>query len=200
MSSHMNFRRFKKDPNVVSSYAYTLSWDILPLDDEGLTRSMTDEEITQVLHQLNPLKALGFHGMHAIFFKNSGMFLKTICGMIWAFLKHGYVLSWVKQNLSSLTIVLKEDQHREVNDFRPSSICNISYKIISTLLANRLRVILPTIISSLQNNFVSNTDIHNNILVAHQIISTFAIKRKNKGYMTIKLDRKKPMIGWTRIL
>lgn len=49
-----------------------------PLNNEGLTHLASDEKITQVLHQLNPLSALGPDGMHAIFFQIAGVFLKRI--------------------------------------------------------------------------------------------------------------------------
>lgn len=61
-------------------------------------------------------------------------------------------------------------------------------KNLLRLLANRVRVILPKIVSPFQNAFIPNKGIHDNSLVAHEILSSFFQK---KGYMANKLDMKK---------
>lgn len=45
-------------------------------------------------------------------------------------------------------------------------------------LANKLCVVLPKLVSPLQSSFVPHRDIHGNILIVHEIFSTF--DRKNK--------------------
>lgn len=71
----------------------------------------------------------------------------------------------------------------------------MSYKFLSKLLANQLRTILPKIISPLQSAFVPQRDIHDNILIAHEILSMFFFLNRTKvGYKTIKLDMKKAYV------
>lgn len=84
---------FKKDHNISLSQAIALSCDITTLDNEQLTNMATDEEITQVVHQISPLKALEPDDMHAIFYRKYWYILrKSVCGMIRAFLEHGHIL------------------------------------------------------------------------------------------------------------
>lgn len=64
-------------------------------------------------------------------------------------------------------MVPKKEISEKVSDYRPIIFWNISYKIISKLFANRLRVILSKVISPLESAFVPNGDIHDNGLVAH---------------------------------
>lgn len=52
-------------------------------------------------------------------------------------------------------------------------------------------MVLPNLISAFQSVFVPQRYIHDNILIAHEILSAFNKKRKISGYMTIKLDMKK---------
>lgn len=69
----------------------------------------------------------------------------------------------------------------KVNDFTPVSKCNVSYKFISKLLANRLKEVLPKLISPLWSVFVLNRDIHDNNLIAHKTFFNFERKRTKFG-------------------
>ena len=80
----------------------------------------------------------------------------------------------------------------KVTDLRPISLCNVLYKIISKVLANRLKKILPIIISENQSAFVPGCLISDNILIAYEL--THFLKNKIKGadgWAAIKLDMSK---------
>lgn len=63
------------------------------------------------------------------------------------------------------------------------------YKLISKVVANRLKGILPHVISLPQSAFVPDRLITINILVAHEIIHFLRKKRMGKeGFMSLKLD------------
>lgn len=77
-------------------------------------------------------------------------------------------------------------------DFKPISFCNILYKLISKVLANRLKLILPRIISPTQSVFVPRRLILDNIIVAFEILHSMNSKGKGQqGYMALKLDMSK---------
>lgn len=63
------------------------------------------------------------------------------------------------------------------------------YKFISKVPANRMRGSSQSYFS-LQSAFVTKRDIHDNILVAHEIHIVFETRSKN-GYIAIKLDMEK---------
>lgn len=73
------------------------------------------------------------------------------------------------------------------NDFRPISLLNFSFKIITKVLARRLSSILPTIISPNQAAFVKGKSIHDHLALAHEL--TQKLNRKLLGgTLGMKLD------------
>lgn len=70
--------------------------------------------------------------------------------------------------------------------FRPISLCNTSYKLITKIIANRIKKILPVIIPENQGGFIKGRKILDNIVLVQDAIHS-SCHRKEKG-MVMKLD------------
>jgi hypothetical protein len=128
------------------SYLESLAECVTGTMNASLLRPFEEEEIQAVLFQMAPLKALGPDDFNAGFFqKNWDIVGPEVCKAI-IFSLNNAVLH---EDLNTMYIALipKIKNPTCVTEFRPISLCNVLYKIILKVLANRLKGILPHIIS-----------------------------------------------------
>lgn len=95
-------------------------------------------------------------------------------------------------NQTFLTLIPKVNILEEVSHYRPISICNVKYKIISKILVARLKPFMDKFISPFQNAFIQGWNIINDIMLAHEIFDTLRKKKwRKKGYGALKFDMSK---------
>ena len=81
---------------------------------------------------------------------------------------------------------------KKVTEFRPISLCNVIYKIISKVIANRLKPLLNSIISETQGAFIANRLITDNVLIAFESLHHMTTScLGKKSFMALKLDMSK---------
>ena len=81
-------------------------------------------------------------------------------------------------NQTNIYLIPKSERPRDMKEFRPISLCNVSYKVISKVLCNRFKKVLPHLISETQSAFVARRLITDNILLAQE---NFHALRTNKS-------------------
>jgi hypothetical protein len=89
-----------------------------------------------------------------------------VCAAILSFLNSGIMDPCI--NATHIALIPKSATPGCVTDFHPISLCNVIYKLISKVLANRLKVVLPDIISCYQSAFIPSRMINDNILAAYE--------------------------------
>ena len=94
-------------------------------------------------------------------------------------------------NHTFITLIPNKNSPEYASDFRPISLCNVLYKIFSKVLANRIKKILPKMISEHQSVFTKSRLISDNILVAFESLHSMQKHVSKEDYMAIKLDMSK---------
>lgn len=143
------------------------------------------------LSNMHPLKAPGPDGYGACFFQSHwGTVGPSVRQAVLKFLNLGIFDSSI--NYTFLALIPRTINASNVGDYRPISLCNALYKIIAKVLTNRLKQVLPGVISQQQSAFLPGRLITDNILVAYEALHTMATRVKGKkAYMAMKLDMSK---------
>lgn len=153
-----------------------------------LDSPITNEEIETTAFQLGPYKAPRSDGIPAFFYQEYWNTVKfDIFNTVHAFFHSGSLLKSL--NHTYITLIPKTALPNDVHHFRPISLCNVVYKIISKLLVNRLKPFMDSLRTHFQNAFIRGRNITNNILIAHEIFNIlWKMKRRKMFYGALKID------------
>lgn len=95
-------------------------------------------------------------------------------------------------NRTHIVLIPKVMNPELISQYRPISLCNFSYKVFSKILANRLKPILPHLISFNQAAFVHGRQIQDNIVVAHEVFHFLKLRKQGYEYdLSVKMDMNK---------
>ncbi|CAN6678642.1 unnamed protein product [Malus baccata var. baccata] len=159
--------------------------------NQALLKLVFDEEIMDVTLKMGGFKAFSPYGFQGIFYQSFWEHLREDVNKLVRTLMNG-MAGPVTLNKTHIVLVPKVHHPESVSQFRPISLCNYSYKVLSKVLANRLKSVLPQLISPSQNAFVAGQKIHGHIGIAYEIFHFLkGWKAKNKYELGIKLDMQK---------
>ncbi|PKI36129.1 hypothetical protein CRG98_043481 [Punica granatum] len=154
-------------------------------ENERLIQAPDDKEILTALNSIPNLKAPSPDGIPSLFYKHYGEIVKPlICSAVKSFFNSGFMLK--EWNNTFISLIPKCQGASIFKDFRPISLCNVCYKIISKIIANRLKPLLDRIISPNQTAFVEGRWINENGLLAQEILHTMRKTKARRGWIGMK--------------
>ena len=159
--------------------------------NDFLTTPATEDEVRAALFLMHPEKAPGPDGMTALFFQKPWATIKMdMLFLVNSFLQDGVFDK--RLNTTNICLIPKTKRPNRMTELRPISLCNVRYKNISKILCQRLKKILPSLISETQSAFVEGRLISDNILIAQEMFHGLRTNPSCKGkFMAIKTDMSK---------
>jgi hypothetical protein len=195
--------------NVFHSSVPTLDADLMSLFDNcisleenaSICEIPSEQEIFSALSEMGSTKAPGPDGFTALFYKKYWNIVKdVVLSSVWDFFENNHLLK--EQNHTFIALIPKKLGASTVHQFRPISLCNIIYKIISKIMANRFKGLLHHFISLFQSAFVPSRNIQDNTIMVHELFNSINSKRGRGGLMAVKIDMEKAFdrMEWSFIL
>jgi len=113
--------------------------------NQNLLKQVSMQEVEEAMAQLKDGKAPGPDGFTSNFFHESWDLIST---EVLELVEESRSMHWLLPSLNSTFIALvpKGEEANTPDKFRPISLCNVIYKLISKLVANRLKPLLPLLI------------------------------------------------------
>jgi hypothetical protein len=157
-------------------------------ENEILTANFTIEEVKKAVFNMEHNKAPGPDGFPAEFYQ-----------VFWEIIKfdpfalfvdfHKNSLSVHNLNFGIITLIPKKDNANKIQDYRPICLLNVSFKIITKVLTNRIGLVADRIVSPSQTAFMPGRNILEGVIILHE--SIHELQRKNLDGVIIKLDFEK---------
>lgn len=154
--------------------------------NRSFTKPVTEEEVFQALQQMNADKAPRPDVLTAGFYKDHWSMIKSgVVSYIQNFLDNDELDH--KLNHTHICLVPKVESPTDVKDYIPINLTNVAYKILSKVLAERLKPLLHHLISENQTAFIPGRLITDNVFIAHKMVHSMHTRTLKTPYMALKL-------------
>lgn len=133
---------------------------------------MTADEITKTVFNMLLSKSPGPDGFSVEFFKSSRSIVGSdVIAAVSEFFTNARVLKDI--NNTAIALIPKVPEACKLSGFRPTSCCNLIYKIISKIISNRLKEVLKDSISPSQSAFLKGRSLGENVLLSSELIRDY---------------------------
>ena len=149
-----------------------------------LIKPFTVEEVKHAVWDCDNFKSPGPDGV------NSG-FMRFIS----EFHRNGKLSKGL--NGTFIALIPKVESPQRLNDFRPISMVGSLYKVLSKVLANRLRVVMSNVISETQSAFIHGRQILDGILIASELVEDARHLKKDLLLFKVDFEKTFDSIDWS---
>jgi hypothetical protein len=161
----------------------------------SLTRHFLEAEVKAAIWECDSFKSPGPDGINLGFFKDFWTELKgDVMRFISEFHRNGRLTKGI--NATFIALIPRVDSPQRLNDFRPISLVGSLYKILAKVLANRLRLVIGSVISEAQTAFVKDRQILDGILIANEVVDEARKSRKELMLFKVDFEKAYDSVDW----
>jgi hypothetical protein len=179
----------------LSEEAWRLRGRLTLEDNEELTRPFLEEEVRNVVFGMKENSAPGPDGLSVCFYKSCWEIIKgELMGMVNDFYMGN--LDIARLNYGVFNLIPKVKEANNVKQFRPICLLNVSFKIFTKLIAERLMGVAKKIISPNQTAFIRERYIIDGAVMLHEIVRELSRKKMDGVVLKIDFEKAYDSINW----
>lgn len=169
---------------------------VTDLENDLLTTSFTETEIKEDVFQMEHNKAPGPDGFPAEFYQ---VFWEIIKDDLMALFHdfHEERLPLFSLNFGVVTLLPKIDDARQIQQYRPICVLNVSFKIFTKVGTNRLNNVAQTVVSPNQTAFIPGRNIMEGVVILHETIHELHTKKRNGIVFKIDFEKAYDKVKWS---
>lgn len=150
---------------------------------------ITEKEIESAIMQLSNGKSPGTDGLTSEFYK---VFKDVLCPVLFRIYEYFFnkeqLTNSMKRGMIKI-IYKKKGDKGDLKNYRPLSMLNTDYKILAKVIANRLKKVIPNIISTNQAYGVLNKDITDSCYSIRDILWYMKDNKENGLLISVDLEK-----------
>ena len=151
---------------------------------------MTKVEVRNVIFSMQSFKVLGPDGFQPLFFKH---FWDVVGEDVWKYVMQSFSSGYIDDKIAETLLVLipKENNPTRLKNFRPISLCNVIFIVITKVLVDRIRPSLDDLIGPFQSSFIPGRGTTDNAILVQEVVHHMHMSRSEKGMLAFKIDLEK---------
>jgi hypothetical protein len=168
-------------------------------DSDNLEHPVTKKEIMEILKLFAVDKSSGPDGWTVEFYLK---FFEVVSDDLVDLVEDTRSRGRIKSTLNStfLALIPKENNPQTFGDYRPITLCNLCYKLISKVIANMIKPILSRELSGEQLRFLKGRQILDAIGTAHELIHSIRARKQKALILKMDLQKAYDCFNWDFLL
>lgn len=168
---------------------------VMDNDNLFLLQQFTEDDVLKVIKDLPSNSTSGPDGFPTFFYKEFwGVIKKPFIELMKDFSKG--VLDIKRLNYGVVTLIPKLKEVSSIRQFRPICLLNVSFKILTKLLATRLGVIADRIVNKSQSAFIKGRNILDGVVALHEIVHELRCSKRKGVILKLNFEKAYDKIHW----
>jgi len=165
-------------------------------ENKQLIEEFTEKEVREAIFQMKHNKAPGPDGFPVEFYQAFWSLIKDdLMAMFREF--HAGNLPLFNLKFGIITLIPKQKEVKQIQQYRPICMLNVSFKIFTKVLANRLTAVAEKVVRKSQTAFMPGRNILEGVVVLHETIHELHKKKKNGVILKLDFEKAYNKVNWS---